>query len=93
MNEVDFLRRLAAKSQGESSPTLDVAARVINNIARQRRRELDLRLPLVGICAVAVSVLAILATLPASKHSDGLAAISEAAVNSTGPEALLRVFE
>jgi hypothetical protein len=93
MNEVEFLTKLATKSQSETAPALDVAARVIQRIAGGRQRELDLRLPLAGICAVALSVLAILVALPAVPKNDGMAPLSEIANHSTGPEALLKVFE
>jgi hypothetical protein len=93
MNELDLLRRLGARTCGEVEPRIDVAARVIQRIARRRNRVIDPRLALVSVCACALSALATAGTRPAKPANDTLAALSEAAFNSTGPDALLRVLE
>lgn len=93
MNELDVLGRLGAQARGEAEPKIDVAAYVIRRIARRRTRVVDLRLALVSVCACALSAVALFATRPVAPDTDTLAALSEAADNSTGPEALLRVLE
>jgi hypothetical protein len=93
MNELYLLGRLGTRSRGEAEPTIDVTARVIQRIARRRSRMIDPRLALVSVGACVLSALAIAATRPAEPANDTLAALSEAAFNSTDPEALLRVLE
>jgi len=98
-NELDLLSRLGAQSRSETQPTLDVTARVIQRIARGRNRMIDPRLAAVSICACVLSAWALLAARPAKPDNDSLAsndtlaALSEAAIPGTGPEALLKVLE
>jgi hypothetical protein len=95
MNEIDFLGRLGTRSRGATQPPIDVSARVIEQIARGRSRVVDRRLALVSVaaCLLSASALAVLAGRAAKPDSDTLAALSEAAVSGTGPEAILRVLE
>jgi len=93
MNEFDLLKQLGTRSAAEPDPHVDVVAGVIQQIARRRASTVDPRLPLVSICACALSALALVALWSAPPISDGLASLSEAAATNTGPDALLRVFE
>jgi hypothetical protein len=95
MNELDLLRQLAARAQEEGDSGIDVVARVIQEIGRQRHRAIDSPLSVVSLsaCACALVMLAIVATRPVRSSGDTLAAFPEAAINSTGPEAVLKVFQ
>ncbi|HEY4308750.1 MAG TPA: hypothetical protein VGN12_04785 [Pirellulales bacterium] len=93
MNELDLLRQLGQRADAEAVPAIDVGGRVIQRLAHPRARSVDPRLSLVSACACLLAALAILITWPAYADNDSLSALSEAASNSTGPEALLKVLE
>jgi hypothetical protein len=95
MDELELLRALAANAQGEGEPVIDVTARVIERIARQPRRRADTRLSVLlpGACACLLLAIAFVVTESFRSSSDTLEAFAEAAIGSTGPEAVRKVFQ
>jgi hypothetical protein len=93
MNEFELLAHLGTRAGDAVTPPVDVAGKVIQRIALGRTRLVDSRLALVAVCACSLSAMAIVATWARKPGPDTVATLSEAAFNSTGPEALLRVLE
>jgi hypothetical protein len=97
--ELELLARWGAQARGETQPPIDVAAGVIQRIARGRTRVIDPRLATVAICASVLSLVAVLALRSTNSNSDGLAindslaALSEVAIPGGGPESLFQVLE
>jgi hypothetical protein len=92
MNEVDLLRTLGVRTRMGAEPQVDVVVPVIQEIGRRPAGVIDRRLSGVSICACAMSAVVILVTWSVRPNTDTFGALSEAASNSMGPEAVREVL-
>jgi hypothetical protein len=93
MNEFDLLKQFGAQVDAESDLPIDVSARVLQRIRQRQTSVIDPRLSLASLGVCVLSAVVIAATWSAKPAKDSLASLADAAVMTTGPDALQRVIE
>jgi hypothetical protein len=93
MNEFDLLRQFGAQVDSESDFPITVSARVLQRIRQRQVSVIDPRLSLASVGACVLSAVVIVITWSADPTKDSLASLADAAVMTTGPDALRSVID